>query len=80
MEVPNVYVYKKRKRDLKVLRIRFFFLTAFPLYPVLIYYYYKLVADKNLPTGQLFLPVGILFTVLTLNALTVFKYGIKNRG
>ena len=79
LSILYVYVYKKRKRDLKVLKIRFF-LTALPLYPVLIYYLYKLVADKNLPTGQLFLPVGIIFTVLTLNALTVFKYEIKNRG
>lgn len=76
LSIVYVSVYKKRKRDLKVLRIRFF-LTALPLYPVLIYYFYKLVADHTLPTGQLFLPVGILSTVLILNALTVFKYEIK---
>jgi len=78
LSIVYVYIYKKRKRDLKVLRIRFF-VTAIPLYPVLIYYIYKLVVEKNLPRGQLYLPLGIIFTVLILNAIVIFKYEIKKK-
>jgi hypothetical protein len=78
LSIIYVYIYKKRKRDVKVLRIRFF-VTAIPLYPVLSYYVYKLVVEQNLPRGQLFLPLGIIFTVLILNALVIFQYEIKKK-
>ena len=78
LSTSYVYVYKKRKRDKKVLRIRFF-VSAIPIYPLLIYYIYKLVVDKNLPQGLVYLPFIIIFTVLALNAIVLYFYEIRKK-
>ncbi len=76
LSIVYFYVYKKRKRDIKVLRIRFF-VSAIPLYPMMIYYIYKLVVDHDLPKEQRFLPFFILLPALILNAIVLYVYEIK---
>jgi hypothetical protein len=71
-----IYVYRKRKRNKKIMRIRFF-VTAIPLYPVLIYYVYKLAIEKNLPTGHVYLPFFVVFSILILNAILIYFYEIR---
>jgi hypothetical protein len=71
-----VYVYRKRKRNMKILRRRFF-VSAIPLYPMLIYYVYKIIIEHNLPEEQKFLPLFIVFMVLILNGIVLYVYEIK---
>lgn len=71
-----VYVYRKRKRDKKILKIRFY-ITAIPIYPMLAYYFYKLLVDHNLPKEQKLLPLFIIFFVLFFNAIIIYFYEIK---
>ena len=76
LSVLYVYVYRSRKRDIKILRKRFF-ISAIPLYPMLIYYVYKIVVEQNLPEQQKYLPLFIVFTVLVLNAVVLYFYEIR---
>lgn len=71
-----VYIYRKRKRSRRILKIRFF-ASAIPIYSALIYYIYRLVIDKNLPQGQIFLPFFIVIFILFLNAIILYFYEIK---
>lgn len=71
-----LYIYRKRKRNKKIMRIRFF-VSAIPLYPVLIYYVYRLVIEKNLPKEQVYLPFFVVFSILILNAILIYFYEIK---
>ena len=74
-----LYVYRKRKRNKKIMRIRFF-VSAIPLYPVLIYYVYKLAIEKNLPTEQIYLPFFVIFSILILNAIVIYFYEIRKKN
>ena len=76
LSIMYVQVYKNKKRDMKVLRKRFF-VSAIPIYPMLAYYVYKLVIDRDLPQEQKFLPFFILMAVLILNAIVLYFYEIK---
>lgn len=76
LSVLYLYVYRIRKRNKKIMRIRFF-VSAIPLYPVLIYYVYKLAIEKNLPTGQVYLPFFVVFSILILNAILIYFYEIR---
>lgn len=78
LSILYAYVYKKKKRDLKILKKRFF-VSAIPIYPMLIYYIYKLVIDHNLPQEQKYLPFVIVLSVLILNAIVLYIYEIKNQ-
>ena len=49
-----VYIYKKRNRDKKILRIRFY-ITAIPIYPMLAYYIYKLIIEFSKVLLSLFI-------------------------
>ena len=42
LSIVYTYVYKKRNRDMKVLKIRFI-VSAVPIYPILTYYVYTVV-------------------------------------
>jgi hypothetical protein len=72
-----VRVYRRTKRDIKVLRKRFF-ASAIPIYPMLIYYIYKLVLEGNLPQEQKYLPFFIVMTMLFLNAVVLYFYEVRN--
>jgi hypothetical protein len=71
-----VRVYRRTKRDIKVLRKRFF-ASAIPIYPMLIYYIYKLVLEGNLPQEQKYLPFFIVMTMLFLNAVVLYFYEVR---
>jgi len=76
ISLAYVQVYKKTKRDIKILRRRFF-ISAIPIYPMLIYYIYKLVIDRNLPQEQKYLPFFIVMSMLILNAIVLYIYEVR---
>jgi len=71
-----IYVYKNKKRDKKILRIRFL-VSGIPIYPMMIYYIYKIVFDSGIPKDQKFLPVYVLLPALFLNGIILYFYEIK---
>jgi hypothetical protein len=78
LSVIYYFIYKNKKRDMKLFKIRFF-VSAIPLYPVLAYYVYCLIAGIGLPNNLKYLPFFIIFTLLFLNALVVYIYGNRNK-
>jgi len=64
-------VYRKKKRDMKILKIRFF-VSAVPIYSALVFYVYILVYGKGISGGFRLLPIGIIGTMLLLNAGVVY--------
>ena len=70
-------VYKRKKRNLKILRVRFF-VSAIPIYPMLFYYAYHLVFGLRYPQQLQFTPVIVIFLMLFLNAVIVFYYRNKS--
>ena len=71
-----IYVYKNKKRDKKILRIRFL-VSGIPIYPMMIYYIYKIVFDNGIPKDQKFLPLYVLIPALFLNGIILYFYEIK---
>jgi Zn-dependent protease with chaperone function len=70
-------IYKRKKRNLKVLRVRFF-VSAIPIYPMLFYYAYHIVFGLSYPQQLRFTPVIVIFLMLFLNAFIVFYYRDKS--
>ena len=70
-------IYKKNKRDMKILKIRYL-VSAVPIYPVLIYYVYSLSVGEGLPSELRFLPFFVVFSMLALNAIVVYYFDRKN--
>jgi hypothetical protein len=71
-----IIVYKKKKRDIRILRIRFF-VSGLPIYPMMIYYIYKLIFDDGLPKDQEFLPLFVLLPALFLNGIILYFYELR---
>jgi len=67
------YVYKKKKRDMRILKIRFM-VSAVPIYPILAYYVYSLIVGKGLPNELKLIPFFVIFTMLILNASVVYIF------
>ena len=67
------YVYKKKNRDMKLLKIRFM-VSAVPIYPVLGYYVYSLIVDGNLPGQLKLIPFFVIFVMLILNASVMYIF------
>jgi len=78
ISVLYIVVYRRRKRNLKILRIRFL-LSGIPLYPTMIYYVYKLVFDNGLPKEQEFLPLFVLLPALFLNGIILLFFDILKK-
>jgi hypothetical protein len=78
LSIVYIYVYKRRGRNMKILRLRFF-ISAIPIYPLMIYYIYKLVIDHNLPAEQRFLPFFILLPALILNGSVLYLYELRKQ-
>jgi hypothetical protein len=66
-------VYRKKKRDMKILKMRFF-VSAVPIYSALALYVYLLLYGKRLSDGFRLLPIVIIGTMLLLNACVVYYY------
>jgi hypothetical protein len=69
-------VYRKKKRDMRIFKIRFF-VSALPIYPTLVFYVYLLLNGKQVAGGFRLLPIGIIGTMLLLNASVVYFYSQK---
>jgi len=66
-------IYRKKKRDIRILKIRFF-VSALPIYPALAFYVYILLNGKEVSGVFRLLPIGIIGTMLLLNASVVYFY------
>jgi len=66
-------VYRKKKRDMKILKTRFF-VSVVPIYSALVFYVYILLYGKGISGGFRLLPIGIISMMLFLNASIVYFY------
>jgi hypothetical protein len=73
LSITYYVVYKKKKRDMRIITIRFF-VSAVPIYSALVFYVYILLNGKGVSGGLRLLPVGIIGTMLFLNAGVVYFY------
>jgi len=73
LSITYYVIYSKKKRDMRILKIRFF-VSAIPIYPALGFYVYILLNGKEVSGGFRLLPIGIIGTMLLLNAGVVFFY------
>ncbi len=78
ISILYIFVYRKKKRDKKLLRIRFL-ASGIPLYPTMIYYIYKIVFSDGLPKNQKFLPLFVLLPALFLNGIILYLYEIRKK-
>lgn len=69
-------VYRKKKRDMRIFKIRFL-VSVIPIYSALFCYVYVLVYGKGLPSILRFMPFGIIGTMLLLNAGVVYWFSQK---
>jgi hypothetical protein len=69
-------VYRKKKRDMRIFKIRFL-VSVVPIYSALLFYVYLLVYGKGIPGIVRFMPIGIIGTMLLLNAGVVYWYSPK---
>jgi len=69
-------IYSKKKRDMKIFKIRFF-LSALPIYPALGFYVYILLTGDKISGVFRLLPIGIVCTMLLINASVVYLYSRK---
>ncbi len=76
LSIIYFFIYKKNKRDMKILKIRFLF-SAVPIYPVIIYYIYSISIGDGLPNNLRLLPFFIVFIMLFLNAVIVYIFDRK---
>jgi hypothetical protein len=66
-------VYRKKKRDMKILKMRFF-VSAVPIYAALALYVYLMISGAHLSGVFRLMPIGIIGTMLLLNAGVVYYY------
>ena len=76
LSIVYVIVYKRKKRDMRIFKIRFL-VSALPIYPVLGYYVYSLTVGDGLPQELRLLPFFVVFTMLFLNATVVYIFDKK---
>jgi len=79
ISVLYIIVYRRRKRDKKILRIRFL-ASGIPIYPTMIYYIYKIVFDNGIPKDQKFLPLYVLLSALFLNGIILYFCEIRKNS
>ena len=71
-----VYVYRKRKRDIRILRKRFF-VSAIPVYPVIIIYVSKIFFEHEILEQYKFLPFLLISSALVLNGTVLYFLEIR---
>jgi hypothetical protein len=79
ISVIYIVVYNKKKRNRKILRLRFL-VSGIPLYPTMIYYIYMIVLGDGLPTNQRLLPLFVLLPALFLNGIILLFYDIRKNN
>ena len=78
LSLVYVWYYRKKKRNMVVLKLRFF-VSALPIYPALGIYVYLLLNGQEVTGIFRFLPIGIIGTMLILNASVVYVYSLKQQ-
>jgi len=73
LSVVYYFVYRRKRRDMRVFKARFF-ASALPIYPALALYVITLVNGNQVTGVFRLLPIGIVFTMLVLNAAVVYWY------
>jgi hypothetical protein len=73
LSIVYYVVYRKKKRDMRILKTRFF-VSVVPIYSALVFYVYLLLYGKEISGGFRLLPIGIIGTMLFLNASVVYFY------
>lgn len=66
------YIYKRKNRDMKILKIRMLF--SIPMYPVALYYSYLVGIGHDLSRNEMLLPYGFVLTLLILGVIAEFVY------
>ena len=79
ISVLYIFYYWKKKRDKKILRIRFL-ASGIPIYPTMIYYIYMIVFNDGIPKDQKLLPLFVLLPALFLNGIILFIYDIRKKN
>jgi ABC-type iron transport system FetAB permease component len=77
LSITYYVVYRKKKRDMRILKMRFF-VSAVPIYSALVFYVYVLLSGKEVSAGFRLLPIGIIGTMLLLNASVVYCYSRRS--
>lgn len=73
LTILYLLVYRKKKRDMRVLKMRFF-VSAVPIYSALLFYVYILLNGTHVSGVLRLMPIGIIGTMLLLNAGVVYYY------
>jgi len=66
-------VYRKKKRDMRIFKIRFL-VSVIPIYFALALYVYIMFYGEGVPGIVRFMPIGIIGTMLLLNAGVVYWF------
>ena len=78
LSIAYFFIYKKKKRDMKIFKIRFL-VSAVPIYPILAYYVYSLIVGDGLPSQLSLIPFFVIFIMLILNASVVYFFDKKSK-
>jgi hypothetical protein len=73
LSITYYIIYRKKKRNMRIFKIRFL-VSVLPIYSALGFYVYVLLYGKELPGIFRLMPVGIIGTMLLLNASVVYWY------
>lgn len=66
-------VYRRKKRDMRIFKMRFV-VSVIPIYSALLFYVYILLNGKEVSGVIRLMPIGIIGTMLLLNASVVYYY------
>lgn len=78
ISILYIFFYRKKKRDKKILKIRFL-VSGITIYPTMIYYIYKIVINAGLPKNQKFLPLYVLLPALIINGIVLYIYELRKK-
>lgn len=67
------FIYRKKKRDMKIFKIRFL-VSVIPIYSALAFYVYLMLYGRGIPGIVRFMPIAIIGTMLILNAGVVYWF------
>ncbi len=73
LSIIYTIIYWKKKRDMHIFKIRFL-VSVVPIYSALLFYLYILIYGKDFPDFVRFMPIGIIGTMLLLNAGVVYWF------
>jgi multisubunit Na+/H+ antiporter MnhB subunit len=73
LSIIYTIIYWKKKRDWRIFKIRFL-VSVVPIYSTLLFYVYVLLYGKDIPGFVRYLPIGIIGTMLLLNAGVVYWF------